>query len=81
MPDAWRRGVWGRVYHLVSGYGYRTVLACLVEPVVMAANHRTVPYGQGRSLDVADVLDFGKQAAKLGFHPTLSSEFWLGVRS
>jgi predicted amino acid dehydrogenase len=80
MPDTWKRGVWGRIYHLVSGYGYRTVLACLVEPVVMAANRRTDPYALGRSLDVADVLDFGRQAANLGFHPTLSSDFWRGVR-
>lgn len=81
MPDTWKRGVWGRIYHIVSGYGYLTVLACLVEPVVMAAIGRTTPYALGRSLDPEDVLDFGRQAAKLGFHPTLSSNFWRGIRS
>ena len=29
----------------------------------MAANRRTDPYALGRSLETADVLDFGKQAA------------------
>ena len=81
MPDTWKRGVWGRIYHLVSGYGYLTVLACLVEPVVMAATGRRLPYALGRSLDTEDVLNFGKQSANLGFHPTLSSNFWRGVSS
>lgn len=80
MPDDWDRGLWGRVYHMVSGYGYHTVLACLVEPVVMAVYGRTEPYAQGRTLDPEAVLDFGKKAAALNFHPTLSSDFWLGNR-
>ena len=78
MPDAWKRGLWGRVYHLVSGYGYRTVLACLVEPVVMAAYGRSEPYAQGKTLETASVLEFGRRASRLGFHSTLSSNFWLG---
>ena len=60
MPERWDRGLWGRVYHMVSGYGYNTVLACLVEPVVMAAYGRNKPYAQGRTLDTDDVLDFGQ---------------------
>ena len=80
MPDAWERGVWGRVYHMVSGYGYNTVLACLVEPVVMAAFGRSEPYAQGRKLDTDDVLEFGRKAASLNFHPILSSDFWFGHR-
>ena len=80
MPDRWNRGLWGRVYHMVSGYGYHTVLACLVEPVVMAAYGRIRPYAQGRKLDPDSVLEFGKKAAVLNFHPTLSSDFWLGHR-
>lgn len=79
MPDAWKRGLWGRVYHLVSGYGYRTVLACLVEPVVMAAYGRSEPYAQGKTLTTESVHDFGKRASQLGFHSTLSSDFWLGA--
>ena len=78
MPDAWERGVWGRVYHMVSGYGYNTVLACLVEPVVMAAFGRNEPYAQGRKLDTDDVLEFGRKAASMNFHPILSSDFWFG---
>jgi predicted amino acid dehydrogenase len=81
MPPTWERGLWGRVYHLVSGYGYNTALACLVEPVVMAAFGRKTPYAQGRKLDSKDVLEFGGRASELGFHPTLSSDFWMGSRS
>ncbi len=80
MPSTWKRGVWGRVYHMVSGYGYNTVLACLVEPVVMAATHRTRPFAQGRRIEPSDVLEFGRQSSELGFSAALSSDFWRGVR-
>ena len=72
MPTEWKRGFWGPIYHLISGYGYRTVLACLVEPLVLAAERRETPYAQGRSLQMDDVLAFGKAAEKLGFFPVLS---------
>jgi len=76
MPSNWNRGLWGRVYHLVSGYGYQTVLACLIEPVVMAGMHRQEPFAQGRSISVENVQEFGRNAATLGFFPTISSDFW-----
>ena len=80
MPDDWGRGLWGRVYHMVSGYGYHSVLACLVEPVVMAAYGCVEPYAQGRNIDSERVLEFGERAALLNFHPVLSSDFWFGHR-
>ena len=80
MPEDWDRGVWGRIYHMVSGYGYRTVLACLVEPAIMAAINRDRPFAQGRKIEVQDVLDFGHKSSDLGFDAALSSDFWLGVR-
>lgn len=76
MPRNWHRGLWGRVYHLVSGYGYQTVLACLIEPVIMAGMHRQEPFAQGRSISVDNVQEFGRNAANLGFFPTISSDFW-----
>ncbi len=79
MPNTWNRGLWGRVYHMVSGYGYRTVLACLVEPVVMAAFGQGDPYAQGRRIQTESVLDFGQKASELGFHASLSSDFWWGT--
>ena len=80
MPEDWDRGLWGRIYHMVSGYGYRTVLACLVEPAIMAAINRDRPFAQGRKIEVQDVLDFGQESSDLGFDAALSSDFWLGVR-
>ncbi len=76
MPDSWSRGLWGRAYHLVSGYGYQTVLACLIEPVVMAGLSRKEPFAQGRSISIDAVEDFGRGAGQLGFYPTVSSEYW-----
>ena len=75
MPNNWKRGIWGRVYHMVSGYGYKTVLACLIEPVVMAGMHRTAPFAQGRSISSDAVREFGRSASKLGFFPTVSSDY------
>ena len=80
MPEDWDRGLWGRIYHMVSGYGYRTVLACLVEPAIMAAINRDHPFAQGRKIEVQDVLDFGQKSSELGFDAALSSDFWFGVR-
>ena len=72
MPDNWQRGIWGIVYHLVSGYGYNTILACLVEPLIIAHSQRTKAFAQGRRLEMEDVLAFGDGASQLGFHPVLS---------
>jgi len=73
MPPNWKRGYWGPVYHLLSGYGWNTILACLVEPLALAFAGRTKPYAQGRSLKKQDVLDFGVVANKMGFIPVLEA--------
>ena len=75
MPPNWHRGIWGRVYHMVSGYGYQTVLACLIEPVVIAGLSRKQPFAQGRSISIDAVEEFGRGAAKLGFYPIISSKY------
>ena len=69
MPKAWRRGFWGPLYHLVSGYGWSTVLACLVEPLIIVSSGREQPFAQGRKIDLQSVKDFGKLAAEIGFFP------------
>jgi len=76
FPKHWHRHGWGRVYHMVSGYGYKTVLACLIEPVVLASLQRTEAFAQGRTLQESAVLEFGEQAEKLGFSAALSSNIW-----
>ena len=52
------------------------MLACLIEPVVMAGLSRKEPYAQGRSISTDAVEDFGRGAGQLGFYPTVSSEYW-----
>ncbi|MEC7986353.1 MAG: hypothetical protein VX278_14400 [Myxococcota bacterium] len=69
MPRQWKRGFWGPLYHMVSGYGWNTVLACLVEPLALVASGRKIPYAQGATLREEDVLAFGDMAEQLGFHP------------
>lgn len=76
FPKHWHRSGWGRVYHMLSGYGYQTVLACLIEPVILASLHQQEPFAQGRTLDDAKVKSFGDQARKLGFEAALSSNVW-----
>ncbi|RME21190.1 MAG: hypothetical protein D6798_18725, partial [Deltaproteobacteria bacterium] len=71
-PPTWSRRLWGRLYHLFSGYGPRQVFACAIEPLVMVASGRTAPFALGRHLDVDDVRRFGRQAAALGFRPRLA---------
>ncbi len=67
MPSGWRRGFWGPIYHLISGYGWNTVLACLVEPLALVHAGREKPFAQGRSLKVEDVREFGRVALDMGF--------------
>lgn len=73
MPSNWSRGGWGPIYHLISGYGFKTVLACFVEPLVLTHIGRDRPFAQGRSLNMEDVLEFGEYSEKLGFIPVLST--------
>lgn len=72
MPSSWKRGHWGALYHLISGYGYSTILACLVEPLVLTYMGRGKSFALGRKLQMEDVLEFGKYSEKLVFLPVLS---------
>ena len=76
LPEGWERGFWGRLYHLISGYGPRQVFACLVEPLVLAVEGRTAPFALGRRLDLQSVRDFGRGAERLGFGPRLARGWW-----
>ncbi len=76
LPPGWERGFWGRLYHLISGYGPQQVFACLVEPLVLAVEGRTAPFALGRQLDLQSVRDFGRGAERLGFGPRLARGWW-----
>jgi predicted amino acid dehydrogenase len=72
LPEGWTRGGWGHVFHLMAGYGPRQVFACLVEPLVLAAQGGTEPFSQGRRLEPGSVAKFGEAAREFGFHPRLA---------
>jgi predicted amino acid dehydrogenase len=72
FPAHWERGVWGWLYHVLSGYGPAQVFACLLEPLVLASLHRETPFSIGRQLTVGDVASFGAAATALGFRAHLS---------
>jgi predicted amino acid dehydrogenase len=78
FPANWKKGFWGGLYHVLSGYGPEQVFACLIEPLIMATTGRTEPFSIGRSLASADVEAFGVAARALGFAPRLASG-WRGV--
>ena len=67
MPRSWDRGFWGPIYHLISGYGWNTVLACLLEPLMVLADSKHQPFAQGRFIHPDAVLRFGELATELGF--------------
>lgn len=71
MPISWKRGFWGPLYHLVSGYGWNTVLACLIEPLILVSLDRSEGFAVGSKIDPQAVLDFGAEANRLGFTPKL----------
>ena len=73
LPDAWQRGFWGWLYHLISGYGPSQIFACLAEPLVMVATARDRPFAQGRSVRVEDLSDFAEGASSLGLKPRLAA--------
>ncbi|MEC7946530.1 MAG: hypothetical protein VX265_03120, partial [Myxococcota bacterium] len=52
------------------------VYACLIEPLVMAAQGRREPYSLGRQLDPDDVVRFGEAASAYGFAPRLARGWW-----
>ena len=80
FPAHWRKGFWGWLYHVLSGYGPNQVFACLIEPLVLACSHRRAPYSIGRALDPTDVVEFGEAAQRLGFAPRLAKG-WNAVDS
>ncbi len=71
LPSGWRRDGWGHLFHLVAGYGWTGVYACLLEPLVAARLGRATPFAQGRRLDVAAVRAFGDAAESAGFLPRI----------
>ncbi len=78
FPAHWRKGVWGWLYHVLSGYGPSQVFACLIEPLVLACSERQQPYSIGRALEFTDVAEFGAAAQRLGFAPRLA-QGWTSV--
>ncbi|MDP2305798.1 MAG: hypothetical protein Q8P18_07200 [Pseudomonadota bacterium] len=69
LPSGWRRDGWGHLFHIVAGYGWSSVYACLLEPLIAARLGRSTPFAQGRRLDVAAVRAFGSAATAAGFVP------------
>ncbi len=66
LPAGWQRDVWGGPFHVVAGYGWGRVYACLLEPLVALATGRDRPWAQGKRLDPADVRAFGEACRGLG---------------
>jgi len=73
LPKGWRRGFWGRIYHLLAGYGPHQIYACLAEPMVMAAHGIDEPFAQGRKLSLEKVDVFSEAAQDLGLEARLAS--------
>jgi predicted amino acid dehydrogenase len=71
LPPGWRRDAWGHVFHLVAGYGWRSVYACLIEPLLALRVDRRAPFAQGRRVRAEDVRAFGDAAMAAGFAPEL----------
>lgn len=69
LPPGWRRDGWGWLFHLVAGYGLRSVYACLLEPLIALRIGRSEPFAQGRRVEVEAVREFGAAAEAAGFRP------------
>ena len=74
LPSDWKRGGWGHLFHVVAGYGPRQVYACLVEPLILAAQGRMEPFAQGRRISPDGLEQFGQAAKALGFEPRLAGD-------
>jgi predicted amino acid dehydrogenase len=77
-PPSYRRGAWGALYHLLAGYGPEHLFACLAEPLIMAAEGRERPFGQGRRVTPEALRDIRRLAPAWGFVPVLASR-WRSV--
>lgn len=74
-PPSYRQGRWGALYHLLAGYGPAHLFACLMEPMIMAAEGRRRPFAQGRRVASEDLRDIRRLAPKWGFRPVLASRW------
>jgi predicted amino acid dehydrogenase len=72
LPQAYTRGFWGWVYHLLAGYGPSQVFACLVEPLVLSMQPEIGSFALGRTLMPERIQAFGAGASALGFEPRLA---------
>ena len=54
--------------------------ACLVEPLILAAQGRMEPFAQGRRISPDGLEQFGQAAKALGFEPRLARG-WRGVEA
>ncbi|MBM4390060.1 MAG: hypothetical protein FJ090_02970 [Deltaproteobacteria bacterium] len=66
LPPGYRRDLWGRLFHVVAGYGHGHVYACLLEPLVAVLAGRRTPWAQGRTLSAATVRAFGEAFTAAG---------------
>ena len=71
LPEGWKRGFWGTLYHWISGYGSDQIFACLAEPMVMSVMERTEPFSLGRRVSLGDVEEFADAVTCLGLSPRL----------
>ncbi|MFZ5476222.1 MAG: hypothetical protein ACOZNI_05550 [Myxococcota bacterium] len=69
LAPGWRRDAWGHAFHVVAGYGWRSVYACLLEPLLALRTDRRAPFAQGRRVRAEDVRAFGEAAISAGFAP------------
>ncbi len=75
LPAGWRRDGWGHLFHVVAGYGWGSVYACLIEPMLALRTGRARPFAQGRRVRAEDVDAFGEAAIAAGFTPELKAHF------
>jgi len=71
-PGGYRRGLWGRLYHLMAGYGPQHLFACLAEPLLMALFDRREPFAQGRFVKPEALRDIRRLGTEAGFRPVLA---------
>lgn len=73
LPKGFYRGLWGRPYQILAGYGFSQIYACLAEPMAMAVLRRKEPFALGRRLRPEALIEFSEAAARLGLRPRLES--------